>query len=385
MPEEARATGLMHSDQQVQLNELIGSIYDCAMDPARWAQVIRDMCVFTDSAAGTVAIVDLLNGRESTIANHGISPAYDRLYKERYHCTDLFIHPLLVREVGEPVTSSELVSDDVLLSSKIYREWASPQGFRDTLMTMFTRERAHLSFMGLTRTLEQRRYDDSDRRVMRMVCPHIQRSLTLSKLIEHRTVQHGHLLEVIDAFSTATFVVNGQSRLLHANASARAMLCKGVLARTDGGELQIEGVSLAALMVEQRGLGDRVPVTRTVSARGRQPGALLAMMPMASAARAPTGTESHHIVFLQDPSQVLPIASDVWTRLYALTGGELRVLQGLIEGLTPAEISDRYGVARSTVKTQVLSLFRKTGTNRQAELVRVALAAIPPVHTEAPD
>ena len=73
------------------------------------------------------------------------------------------------------------------------------------------------------------------------------------------------------------------------------------------------------------------------------------------------------------------MAGETWRRLYELTASELRVLQGLIEGLTPAEISAKFGVARSTVKTQMLSVFRKTGTNRQAALVHTAMAAVPPL------
>jgi hypothetical protein len=76
------------------------------------------------------------------------------MYQERYHCADLFLHPLMTREVGEPAISSDLVNDEELLSSRIYREWAAPQGFRDTLMTMLARHQGRLAFLGLTRRLE---------------------------------------------------------------------------------------------------------------------------------------------------------------------------------------------------------------------------------------
>jgi DNA-binding CsgD family transcriptional regulator len=41
----------------------------------------------------------------------------------------------------------------------------------------------------------------------------------------------------------------------------------------------------------------------------------------------------------------------------------------LARDLSPAEIAERHGVAPSTVKTHLLSLFAKTGTNRQSHLV----------------
>jgi DNA-binding CsgD family transcriptional regulator len=77
----------------------------------------------------------------------------------------------------------------------------------------------------------------------------------------------------------------------------------------------------------------------------------------------------------------LPIRSE--SRLDAdqasVTGGELRVLQGLVEGAAPAEIAETYGIALSTVRTHLASLFRKTGTRRQPELVRLAMGSVPAV------
>jgi DNA-binding CsgD family transcriptional regulator len=63
----------------------------------------------------------------------------------------------------------------------------------------------------------------------------------------------------------------------------------------------------------------------------------------------------------------------------SVTGGELRVLQGLVEGAAPAEIAETYGIALSTVRTHLASLFRKTGTRRQPEVVRLAMGSAPAV------
>lgn len=52
-----------------------------------------------------------------------------------------------------------------------------------------------------------------------------------------------------------------------------------------------------------------------------------------------------------------------------LTPAERKVALDLARELSPAEIAERQGVAASTVKTHLLSLFAKTGTNRQSHLV----------------
>jgi DNA-binding CsgD family transcriptional regulator len=57
----------------------------------------------------------------------------------------------------------------------------------------------------------------------------------------------------------------------------------------------------------------------------------------------------------------------------ALTPAELGVLTLLLDGKTPSEIAATRGVAISTVRTHLKRLFAKTGTRRQADLVRCAL------------
>jgi DNA-binding CsgD family transcriptional regulator len=56
-----------------------------------------------------------------------------------------------------------------------------------------------------------------------------------------------------------------------------------------------------------------------------------------------------------------------------LTPAEMGVLTLLLDGKTPKQIAATRGVAISTVRTQLKRLFAKTGTRRQADLVRWAL------------
>ncbi len=98
-----------------------------------------------------------------------------------------------------------------------------------------------------------------------------------------------------------------------------------------------------------------------------------------------------HVVPFSPPSTVLmpdnerPVASlfiadcqrgtadrlDVFADLFELTSAEARVLAQMIsgEGLTVA--ATRLNIARSTARSHLDHIFQKTGTHRQAELVRV--------------
>jgi DNA-binding CsgD family transcriptional regulator len=56
---------------------------------------------------------------------------------------------------------------------------------------------------------------------------------------------------------------------------------------------------------------------------------------------------------------------------FRLTPAECRVALLLSDGLAPPAIADLIGVSTNKLKTQLSSIYRKTGTSRQGQLVRM--------------
>ena len=69
---------------------------------------------------------------------------------------------------------------------------------------------------------------------------------------------------------------------------------------------------------------------------------------------------------------------EAFARLYGLTGGELRVLLALAQGLGAKEAADILGISEPTVRTHLQHMFAKTGTSRQADLLRMLQSSAPP-------
>ena len=373
--------------KEEKISALIGRIYDCAISPNKWPATLANICEYIESAAGTLAVIDLVTGQEKTLVNYGISEEDHRVYQEKYHCVDLFLHPLMLREIGDPATSADLVSDEELLSSRIYREWAAPQGFRDTLMTMLTRHQGRLAFLGVTRKLEQRRYDAADRHAMRLITPHVQRAVLISDLIEHQTVERNYFARIIDTIATPTVIIESNLRILHTNQTGQAMLSRGIQVSSAKGAIRLPNQVAAAVLRASReasqGRADTVavPDTLRIVGDGAQSDIIFVVMPLGVPDRKLGSGALQIALFMQEANSFAPLAGEVWGKAFGLTGGELRVLQGLVEGAAPAEIAAMYGIANSTVRTHLVSLFRKTGTRRQVELVRLALSSVPPVRT----
>jgi DNA-binding CsgD family transcriptional regulator len=73
------------------------------------------------------------------------------------------------------------------------------------------------------------------------------------------------------------------------------------------------------------------------------------------------------------PATALPsLPSGAVALLYDLTPAETRIFELISGGKTQIEIGQTLGIAPSTVKTHTLRLFEKTGSKRQADLIRLA-------------
>ena len=65
--------------------------------------------------------------------------------------------------------------------------------------------------------------------------------------------------------------------------------------------------------------------------------------------------------------------------LFGLTRAEARLARGVLTGCTAGEYARQAGVRMATIRTQLHSIFIKTGVTRQAELVAL-LSRVPALH-----
>ncbi|MFI5102940.1 MAG: helix-turn-helix transcriptional regulator, partial [Terriglobales bacterium] len=137
----------------------------------------------------------------------------------------------------------------------------------------------------------------------------------------------------------------------------------GVSARFD----QLVGQATAT----SAGTGLRPAGALTVSRRDRPPLHLLV-----SPVRGFDVDDDHPvgaIVFVSDSAQRVRPAHDTLRVLFGLTPAECRVAMFMADGHSPTAIAETIGVSRNTLKSQLASIYQKTDTSRQAQLVRLLL------------
>jgi DNA-binding CsgD family transcriptional regulator len=224
----------------------------------------------------------------------------------------------------------------------------------------------------------QRVITESQRTMLRLLAPHFRRAISIAKLLDMKALAADTFESALDGFSIAILLVDEDLDVVHANAAARTLLSDQDPVRAQGGRLAlphpqstsalaeaVRRAALGGLELGQRGIG--IPTRR----RDGSP-AVVHVMPLRSTARA-SGVPQRAVavVFVATALSPPQMPAAALALLHDLTPAETRVLELIVEGRMPSEIAAQLGVSVNTTKTHLQRVFDKTGTSRQAELVRL--------------
>lgn len=179
------------------------------------------------------------------------------------------------------------------------------------------------------------------------------------------------LADVIDSLSAGVFLIDGDGAIVHANAQARAILASNDMLRAVGGRLlaadsrinlALRDALLAAVLGDVIG-SVALPLTSREGMRH-----VIRVLPLRASARRAAA------VFVDRATFEAPSCPDIIRRAYRLTPTELRILFAIVDVGGVPQVAAALRVANSTVKTHLSRLFQKTGTSRQADLVKLVAA-----------
>lgn len=331
-----------------EFSTLVGSIYDCALDPAGWSAVLEELArrmdfrtasliLATTPAGGALPLLDVTTGitAEERVAmlSHG-QAAIDAWGPPGIFATLPLETPIVRSRVNPDAARTPYV-----------REQCLPRGFFDSMSIMFSRERHSFCVISFNRHLDDGAIRTEEVDLAGLLAPHLKRSLVISRLLDGPDL-----------------------RLHHANRAGEAMLrTADPLGLRLGRVTAPNGVAAAlqvALAAPFDGIGGRgigIPARR-----GDGEELVLHLLPLAEAGPLPGASAAIFVAPAVTPQRG-PLAAIA--ALFELTPAEARVLELVGAGRTNPEIALALGVALSTVRSHVLRLFEKTGTHRQADLV----------------
>jgi DNA-binding CsgD family transcriptional regulator len=366
-------------DETAQVLELVGTAYDAALDPELWPSVLEKLCGFARATTANLFSQDVVNQTASRIFNWGGEPYYHALYIEKYARLNPVFPKGLSFPVGEVMSLTDVISYDEYRKSQFYKEWAGPQGLVDFTGIIVEKVASSLAALAVVRHERDGLVDDEMLRRMRLVAPHLRRALLIGKVIDLNKAKTASFAETIDGLGSGVFLVDGRGSLAHANTCGQAMLdaedplklVEGVLVASDSA---VQASLSKAFAASIEGDGAMEVGGMALPLMSQSGGRFIAhVLPLTSGARRAAGANYSAVaaLFVREASIDVPTAINAAAQLYGLTPAEEKVLRGVIEVGGVTEVASMLGAAKSTVKTHLEHVFKKTGTRRQVELVKL--------------
>jgi DNA-binding CsgD family transcriptional regulator len=368
------------------LSELIGTIYDAPLDPTLWPGVLKKLAEFVGGSAASIYCKSSTTG--TVFHQFGVDPHYQQLYFSKYVRLDPTTEADCLADIGQLVSTADIMPYREMEESRFHQEWAHPQGLVDFLTTPLDKSATGAALFGVFRHQDHGVVDDEARRRCGLIAPHIRRAALIGNVLDTKTAETTAFIEALNGLAASVFLVDRNCRVVFANLSGREMLEDGRILRLRNDALATaDSRPVLADVIAAAGDGDAgLGVSGTAVPLSAPPQTLwLAhILPLTSGARRQTGKNFAAVaaVFVHQTSLESPSSMQSMSKLYQLTPGEMRVLSAMGEVCGISAVSDVIGVSETTVKTHLQRLFAKTGTKRQTALIKLVAAHASPLRRQ---
>ncbi|MGC2523945.1 MAG: helix-turn-helix transcriptional regulator [Stellaceae bacterium] len=222
-------------------------------------------------------------------------------------------------------------------------------------------------------------FDATQIQLFAALIPHLQRAMQLRLRLATLDGPPTSSVEMLNRLPQAVLLVDAQAQVIFANQIAEKMLGPGgglsldrdgLKAETsDGTRLLRQTIANCADSANQLGeAGGRLRLSR----RERAPLTML-VIPHRTQVTWIDVLRPAAILFITDPEQAVMVRGEWLRQDFGLTPAEAVFAAEISKGDGLQATASRLGVSLTTVRTHLAHVFDKTGTRRQAELVRLML------------
>jgi DNA-binding CsgD family transcriptional regulator/PAS domain-containing protein len=367
---------------------LIAKFYDAAADRRFWPEFLQE---FAQAARGTTTAIIYYDSTLPTAnfeAGVNYSEEYGRNYLEYYHKVNPWTRSWksqLDRPGLDSIgTSEQRVPLRDLEKTEFYNDHLLPHDTIHQVGCMIEKtEHRHSGFTCL-RPRQSGPFGQDEVDLLRLLYPHLERAMQFNRRLAFLEGRCLASFEVLDMVAAGVVLLDRAGRILAVNRAAQRVLDQndGLSAARDGliastsDQNQRLRAEIGESVLTSRGSGLSAGGALAIARpSGKRPFSVVIMPASVIAFPSDVGRPSA-VVFVNDPEIKADAAPAILRRLYDLTASEARLASLLLQDENLVDAAERLGISHNTARTHLQRIYDKTGTRRQAELVRVLMAGV---------
>ncbi|MBR1156424.1 helix-turn-helix transcriptional regulator [Bradyrhizobium sp. JYMT SZCCT0428] len=341
---------------------------EAGLDPARWVQALTSVASATGSF-GAVMLPLSGDALPNVPYTESVSRVMEDYFRDGWHSQDermRTVPTLTQRGVADDFDGH---SADEIAKHPYYQEFLGPHGLR-WYAGVKVACGDDLWAVALQRTIDQGPFSADEKDELARISSRLSTGAAIARALSASAASGA--LEAFEMSGTAVVLINRHGHVFKANAQAERLLVddvtivKGQLTAKDIRATTALNRALHNLLWRPTaGLSAPVALPR---ATGRP---LLAYPARLSNSTANALADCQAMVILIDPDSRSPTPETNLRTVFRLTQAEARLATQLARGESLENVADQFGIGKETARSQLKSIFAKTGVHRQAELVAV--------------
>ena len=359
--------------------DLVGAIYDAALDAELWPEVLNRI---GDAVGGPVTVFGFYDPANGIVNMH--APRSDPEVVRGFDdwMPNVPALPCIGNYLpGKVFTGADVISADEFEATAFYRELWRPAGYSTVpLVTNLVADgtaSGHFASHGP----RNQPFDSGERRLFTTLAQHLVRAAALQRRLYHLTFVSESAFTGFDDLHQGFLLVDAQARPVFVNRAGRVLLDARDGLRLEAGTLSApnadDGRGLRALIASCALEGNIAPGGEVLLRRqsGRLPlHALVTPIRQQTVIAATPATIAQRpaaIVLVSDPETEIRSRIEALRERFGFTPAEAAFALEIVKGDGRQATADRLGITLGTARSHLSNIFDKTGTRRQAELVRL--------------
>jgi DNA-binding CsgD family transcriptional regulator len=363
-------------------HDLIFKLYEAAGNPAAWQPFLDAFVETYPGGKGGFVLHDLAAQEGVLELGSGWTEEDLTAYHGHFSNVNPWLANIHKATLGVAYNAELLCARRDLQRTEFHADWLRPVKVGAGNGVVLQQDASR--FMVLT-TLYPERTEERDPDVvgrLQRLAPHVLRVAQINRQLALLETRAKLAEAALGGQHAAMLLVSAQGELLQVDEAGERLLAAG-----DG--LRLAGKRLEAAQPAQTALLHRLigEAARALDEIGVPPGGMvrLARKSGRPAFEVLVGPAPHRVprgsfgcpmavLLVKDPEARPVVRSEDLRRLYGLTRKEARLMTALMTEDTIETAAERFGVSRETLRTQLKSVFLKTGTSTQVELVRLGMS-----------
>jgi DNA-binding CsgD family transcriptional regulator len=366
------------------LETLVALIYEGCLEPQPWLSFLRALRLHVGCDTADISLISARSGGVPLSVWDTRLPltAADVREAEARQRHLAHLDPMATRpwQPGEALTLDEIATRAELERNPFFLKVMRPFGIEQALSLFFTEPSGWSCLIGLMNGGEGRPFGAPEKALLRRLRPHLERALRLYAGMAAERSEKRVLEDAVARLAIGVITLDLHGRVVHSNPVAQALVRRTRALTVADGQLRAarseDARRLRQAIQEAAAAPDAGMVAAFQIDDGEGDTLCLLVRPIFPATPLRGESSPRVAVYLSDPAHRYATPDRLIAQLFGLTAAEASLSLALANGATVDEAAAALGLARSTVRSYIKSVFLKTGVRRQAHLVRLILHSV---------